>query len=148
MPRITPALTVRDAEAAQRFYEQAFGFQAEHDKCMRGPDGTLVHCYMRFGEGGIMFGQEGAMGCQERAPASSGTSIPSSLYVYCDDVDALAERAAQAGAQIVQEPVDMFWGDRMCVVTDPDGYRWIFATNVADFDPSKVPTMAGAGAGT
>jgi PhnB protein len=36
-------------------------------------------------------------------------------------------------------PQDMFWGDRMCNLLDPDGHSWSFATNVADFDPSKVP---------
>jgi uncharacterized glyoxalase superfamily protein PhnB len=33
----------------------------------------------------------------------------------------------------------MFWGDRLCKLMDPDGIIWNFATNVADFDPSKAP---------
>ena len=33
----------------------------------------------------------------------------------------------------------MFWGDRIAQFSDPDGYRWMFATNVADFDASKAP---------
>jgi uncharacterized glyoxalase superfamily protein PhnB len=36
-------------------------------------------------------------------------------------------------------PTDMFYGDRNCSVVDPDGHLWYFSTNVADFDPSKVP---------
>lgn len=65
-----------------------------------------------------------------------------SLYVYCDDVDAMANRARQAGAQIAAEPADMFWGDRICMITDIDGYNWSFARNVGDFDPSKLPAFA------
>jgi PhnB protein len=26
-------------------------------------------------------------------------------------------------------PADMFWGDRMCSLTDPDGHTWNFATH-------------------
>jgi uncharacterized glyoxalase superfamily protein PhnB len=61
------------------------------------------------------------------------------LYVYCDDVDKFFARATAAGAKVVAPPTDMFWGDRMCRISDPDGYEWSFATNVADFDPNKVP---------
>jgi uncharacterized glyoxalase superfamily protein PhnB len=46
------------------------------------------------------------------------------------------EQARGAGMQSVMKPDDMFWGDRMCTVEDPDGYRWSLATNVADFDPA------------
>jgi uncharacterized glyoxalase superfamily protein PhnB len=61
------------------------------------------------------------------------------LYVYCDDVDALFNRAKAAGAQVVAAPSDMFYGDRVCKLKDPDGFDWYFATNVADFDPTKAP---------
>ena len=43
------------------------------------------------------------------------------------------------GAKAVFPPQNMFWGDRICKLTDPDGHVWNFATNVEDFDPSKVP---------
>jgi uncharacterized glyoxalase superfamily protein PhnB len=35
-------------------------------------------------------------------------------------------------------PQDMFYGDRVCTLVDPDGHIWYFATNVADFDPAKM----------
>jgi uncharacterized glyoxalase superfamily protein PhnB len=38
-----------------------------------------------------------------------------------------------------ERPEDKFYGDRVCALTDPSGYTWYFATNVADFDPSKAP---------
>jgi uncharacterized glyoxalase superfamily protein PhnB len=61
------------------------------------------------------------------------------MYVYCDDVDALFNRAVAAGAKAIRPPADMFYGDRVCTVEDPNHYLWTFATNVADFDPSKAP---------
>lgn len=59
------------------------------------------------------------------------------LYVYVEDVDALFARATAAGAKGERPPQDMFYGDRVCQVIDPDGHSWSFGTNVADFDPTK-----------
>ena len=74
-----------------------------------------------------------------RAPASSGATDSLSLYVYVPNVDALAARAERAGARMIQRPADQFWGDRIAVFKDPDGYHWTFATNVGEFDPEKAP---------
>lgn len=145
MPQIVSHLTVHDIEAALHFYEEAFGFRPRREGCVKGPDGKLAHGELQFGDGVIMVGSEAACQGQCKTPASSGVSSPMSLYVYCDDVDAMAEQAFRAGAQVVQKPTDMFWGDRICTIVDADGYRWMFATNVADFDPAKAEAaMAGA----
>ena len=44
-----------------------------------------------------------------------------SLWLYCDDVDADVERLRAAGAEIVSEPEDREWCERMAMVHDPDG---------------------------
>ena len=134
---VCPALTVRDAAASLAFYERAFGFQRVN--AMSGPDGTIQHAEMRYQDVTIMFSPEGAFGNTCKAPATSRAECPLTLYVYCPDVDAMAQRARQGGAQVLSEPADMFWGDRMSRLKDPDGYVWSFATNVAEFDPAKVP---------
>lgn len=138
MPWIIPYLTVRDPAVSLSFYEKAFGFESRPESCMKDKDGKIMHAEIRFRDGVLMFGPECASGEQGKAPANSGVASPVTLYLYCDDVDALAERARSAGAQIITEPTTMFWGDRMCALTDPDGHRWSFATNVADFDPVKA----------
>ena len=38
-------------------------------------------------------------------------------------VDEAAGRVQAAGFIVVSEPWDAFWGQRYCVVEDPDGYR-------------------------
>src|SRR5262249_23737447 len=103
-----------------------------------GPDGKPGHIEMTWHDGVIMFGPESPMH-NAKAPATSGVESPVGLYLYCDDVNALFSRATAAGARVVEPPTDKFWGDRSCRLTDPDGHSWNFATNVADFDPSKVP---------
>ena len=49
------------------------------------------------------------------------------LYTYVDDVDRQLARTREAGGG-VSDAQDTAWGDRVAVVTDPDGYRWMLAT--------------------
>jgi PhnB protein len=136
MPWIVPALTVKDADAAVAFYEKAFGFEKHFS--MPGPDGRTFHAEVAWRDALFMIGPENDAGpC--KSPATLGVRPSSSLYVYCDDVDALCQRATSAGAAVDMPPQDMFWGDRICSLIDPDGYVWCFATNVAEFDPKKAP---------
>ena len=134
---VCPYLTVRDIPAAMNFYEKAFGFKRSNT--MPDPDGTFQHAEMTYPDITIMFGLEDAFGGPCRAPASSGAESPITLYVYCPDVEATCAQARRAGATVLSEPSDAFWGDRYCQVKDPNGYVWSFATNVGEFDPAKVP---------
>ena len=97
-----------------------------------------MHAGMRLGDTAIMFSPQGT-GSEMRTPASSGAPDSLTLYVYVPDVDALASRAERAGAKMLQRPGDQFWGDRIAVFKDPDGYHWTFATNVGEFDAEKAP---------
>jgi PhnB protein len=136
MPWLTPCLTVKDVDAAVAFYEKAFGLEKRFS--MPGPDGRTMHAEVSWHDAVIMLGPE----CAERScqsPATSGVRPATSLYLYCDDVDATFKRATAAGAKVESPPQDMFWGDRTCALIDPDGYCWGFGTNVADFDPAKAP---------
>lgn len=138
MAWLTPHLMVQDVTKAMNFYEESFGF--EKGMTMPDKDGAILHGEMKYeGSVVIMLGREGAWGSQCKSPAASNITCPVNLYVYCRDVDEIYHRAKQAGAGITTEPADMFWGDRIVEIVDIDGYRWTFATNVADFDPSKAP---------
>jgi uncharacterized glyoxalase superfamily protein PhnB len=127
-PWLSPYLTVRDPDAALDFYSRAFGFSKKI--AMPGPSGQTDHAEMTHREALIMFGREGAHGGICRAPATSQVPSPVTMYVYCDDVDSLYARATAAGATSNLAPENMFWGDRMCKVTDPDGHVWNFATHL------------------
>jgi uncharacterized protein len=45
------------------------------------------------------------------------------------EVDAVVEDARAAGANIVREPGETFWGGYDAVFTDPDGHPWEVAHN-------------------
>lgn len=141
---ITPYLTVRDADAAMKFYQAAFGF--EPATVLPGPGGKPVHVDMTYrGTAVVMFSPEDApWGGEMKAPVSSGANEPVGFYLYCPDVDALYQQALAAGAEAAGTgdnigPEDMFWGDRIATVRDPDGYRWTLAAKVGEFDPAKAP---------
>jgi uncharacterized glyoxalase superfamily protein PhnB len=125
-PWLMPYLTVKDAEATLDFYQRAFGFEKKF--AMTGPDGRVGHAEVIWNDAVIMFGPECASDPAVKAPSTLGIRSPVTLYLYCKDVDALHARATAAGAVSQQAPQDMFWGDRMCTLTDPDGHKWSFAT--------------------
>jgi uncharacterized glyoxalase superfamily protein PhnB len=136
-PWLIPTLIVRTVEAAIDFYQRAFGFTV--DFTMPSPTGTIGYAQLRHHSALIHLSPEGAYGSTCRAPATSTAECPAMIYIYCPDVDALVVRASQAGATILSQPADMFWGDRTALLADPDGYRWAFATNIAAFDASRPP---------
>jgi catechol 2,3-dioxygenase-like lactoylglutathione lyase family enzyme len=45
------------------------------------------------------------------------------------EVDAVIEEARAAGAGIVREPAETFWGGYSAAFTDPDGHPWEVARN-------------------
>lgn len=135
---LSPYLVVRDADAALAFYQKAFGL--EKRMAIPGPGGKIAHAEILWHDVTIMMGvPHGTSEWPHQPPTVSKIVSPISLYLYCDDVDALYARAVAAGARGIKSPEDQFYGDRVCLLEDPDGYWWYFATNVADFDPSKTP---------
>ncbi|GMR20437.1 MAG: VOC family protein [Gammaproteobacteria bacterium] len=134
VPWMMPHLTVKDVDTSMAFYESAFHFT--RGMKLPGDNGKTEYADMGYqGKTLFMFGREGAYGNTCLAPATSYNEVPINLYVYCDDVDALFEHAKLQGAEAVADPEDMFRGDRMAQLKDPDGYRWSFATKVRDFVP-------------
>jgi uncharacterized glyoxalase superfamily protein PhnB len=136
---LTPYLTVSDARNSLDFYERAFGFG--RGNILPGPEGDIMHAEMTWqGKCVVMFSPESAASAMPmKTPAHSGVGPSLTFYVYCADVDALTDQARQAGATVLAEPEEMFWGDRMATFRDPDGYLWSFATRVGEFDMSKMP---------
>lgn len=129
-----PYLVVADLDRAINFYSRAFGF--EQRLALPGPGGKTAYAEMAHKDSTIMLGPEDpAKG--DAAPTRLG-GTHTRIYAYAEDVDALAQRAAQAGAEIVSPPTDRFWGDRCCQLRDPQGHLWTFATHLRDVDPAEL----------
>ena len=97
----TPYLTVDGAARAIEFYKQAFG--AVETMRMDGPGGRIMHAEVTIGAAPIMLADEfPEMGF--RGPEALGGS-PVHLYVYVEDVDALAGRGRRHGVASGRRPV-------------------------------------------
>ena len=126
MPRITPYLLYQDVEAALKFLSTTFGFRER----MRLPDkdGKILHAEMDFCDGVVMMGNPGP---DYQNPKTLGHTTQM-LYVYVDDVDAHYSQSRAAGATILQEPEDQFYGDRNYRTEDGEGHQWTFGQHVRD----------------
>ncbi len=129
MPRIMPNLFYDDPAAALEWLTKAFGFETRAS--VPGPDGGVMHAEMRVEDSVIMLSPTSPTP-EWRSPQSVGGSVTQGIYIYIDDVDAHCAQARRAGAKILAEPDDMFWGDRTYVAADLEGHRWTFAQHVKD----------------
>jgi uncharacterized glyoxalase superfamily protein PhnB len=118
-PTMYPYLSYRDAAAALRFLEEAFGFttSVRWDDL----DGKVQHAEVTFGDGAVMMGT-----ADHPAAPLDGASVGQGVYVYVEDVDAHFKRARAGGARVVYPPEDTEWGTHRYRVLDLEGYEWSF----------------------
>jgi PhnB protein len=76
------------------------------------------------------------------SPQSIGGK-PVVLHFSTEDVEALWQRAIDAGAEVVQPLGDQFWGDRYGQIRDPFGYKWGLAQHVRDVPSEEIERIAG-----
>ena len=117
MQAVNTYLAVANVAASVDFLERAFGFA--RGVVLPDADGQLRYAEMRHGDSVLMLIRRG-----DHATPSHGAA---GLYTYVADVDSTLARAREAGAGVT-DAEDQAWGDRVGVVTDPDGYRWVLAT--------------------
>ncbi|MBM4166609.1 MAG: VOC family protein [Ignavibacteria bacterium] len=131
---ISVFLNMKDVEKAYNFYQKAFGFTRRG--MMKGPDGTAMHAEVEYNGSTVMMGPENPM--QNGFAPAYYKGSPASMYVYVKDVDAFCAKAKKAGAQCLQECQDQFWGDRICLLSDTEGYLWCFGTHIKDIKPEDM----------
>jgi uncharacterized glyoxalase superfamily protein PhnB len=137
MPRVTPYLYYEDVAAALEWLTRAFDF---HERLrIPGPDGRIAHAELELADGVVMLGCPGP---DFRNPKRLGQAT-GNTHVYVDDVDKHFQRARAAGAKILAEPADQFYGDRRYGAEDPEGHHWYFAQHVRDVSPEEMAKHPG-----
>ena len=118
---VWPTVRARDARALIAFLVDVLGFD---EVVVYGDGATVEHAELAWPQGG------GVMLGSERADDDGRVAAPGSLSVYvaCDDPDALYERASASGARIDAGPHDTHYGSRDVAVRDPEGNHWTFGT--------------------
>ncbi len=136
---LTPFFVVADGAKAIDFYTGVFG--ATVVSRFDGPDGSISHAELDFGNGRIQLSDPvPSMGLT----APSGTDMTHSTVLYCADVDATWKRAVEAGAESKEEPSTFVTGDRYGAIVDPFGHRWAIMTRVEDVSPEEAERRVNA----
>lgn len=139
-PSLGSGVFYRDPRAALDWLESAFGF--ERTMVISDKDGRLSHAEMRFGDGYIMLGGEWADFIA--SPASIGGRNTQAIHVHIENgLDAHCERATAAGAVILKEPADEFYGDRTYRARDPEGHIWTFGQTVRHVSREDAERVSG-----
>lgn len=125
---------VRNATKAIEFYKQAFG--AKELFRLIEPSGRIGHVELDFDGHVIMFSDEypeyGCVGPE----TIGGTSI--NMHLHVDDCDAVIRRALSAGATMVREPSDKFYGERSGTIRDPFGHEWNIGHEIEKLTPEEM----------
>lgn len=131
---ITPYITVSNAAAAIDLYKKALNATDDMRMMLPGTD-KIMHACLQIGSSKIFLCDENP---DQGMLAPKDASTGSKFYIYVDDVDAQHKQAVAAGMTELSEPMDMFWGDRMSVLTDPFGHTWDLATHVRDVGEKEM----------
>lgn len=127
-------LRVDDAARAIAFYTEAFG--AREKFRLVEPSGRIGHVELDFGSTTVMVSDEYPEYGIHGPKTIGGTAV--SLHLHVDDADALIRRAIAAGATLVREPQDHFYGERSGTVRDPFGHEWSIGHSVEELSPEEM----------
>jgi PhnB protein len=130
---ITPYLFYADVDAALDWLSKAFGFKPMMK--FAGPGGKTNHSAMKLANGEVFM--LGCPGPKYKNPKRLG-NVTQGLYITVEDVDKHYLRAKKAGAKIIDEPADQFYGDRRYSAADPEGHHWYFAQHVRDVSVKEM----------
>ena len=110
---VTPRIVAHDAKQLVEFLKKVFGATGEYRQD--------IPSVIRIGESVVMINEAGI-----RSPTTAF------LYVYVNDTDTTYQCALNAGARSLEEPSDMPYGDRRCMVEDMWGNTWQIATYMGE----------------
>ena len=96
MHTVTPHLVCAGASDAIEFYKKAF--DATETSRLPAPDGKLMHATIRIGDSTLMLVDEAPQHGMLGPKSLKGS--PVIIHLYVNDADAVAARAAAAGAKI------------------------------------------------
>jgi PhnB protein len=120
---VTPRLFVQNAAKLVDFLKYAF----EARGTFRDDGPSEIH----IGDSIVMVGEVGVR-----------EAMPAFLHLYLEDTDAAYRRAVEVGATVIEEPADMFYGDRRATIKDPFGNIWQIATHREDLTPGEIRRRA------
>ena len=122
---VTPYLFAEAASQLIEFISAAFDGEVIFRQTR--PDGAIMHATMRMGDSMLMLAD---------ATAQFGP-MPTSIYLYVPDCDAVYDSALNSGGVSVFPIMTLPSGERYGGVKDPCGNIWWVATHVEDVPPDE-----------
>ena len=129
---VIPSLRYRDALSAIDWLIRAFGF--ERNAVYLGPNNTVAHAQLTFGNGMIMLGSVdngGEAGKFMVQPDEIGLRETKGIYLVVPNADAVYATAKAAGAEMIIDIRDMDYGGRHFSCRDLEGHTW----GIGTYDP-------------
>lgn len=123
---ITPYFIVNNGNKFIEFIKEAF--DANENNRTVTPEGRIMHAQLKIGDSFVMMGES----------AGEWKPMPCTIYMYVTDVDAVYDKVLKAGGKKLREPVNEFYGDRICGIEDPLGNQWWIAAHVEDVSPEEM----------
>lgn len=132
LPPLVPHLVVKGASEAIEFYKKGLG--ATELMRMPAEDGKrLMHAHLII-NGAVVFLMDDFPEYRGKTDHGDGKTIPPDelggssflLHLEVPNCDEAVKRAVDAGAKVIVQPWDAFWGARYAEVRDPFGHGWSF----------------------
>ena len=128
-------LCVKDMNKAVAFYGEVFG--AREKFRLTEPSGRVGHLELAFGEHAtLMLSEE----FPDHGIVSPGPNDKRSfaLHLHVDNADAVIARALGAGATMMHELQDQFYGERSGTFRDPFGHQWNIGHQIEEVAPAEM----------
>jgi uncharacterized glyoxalase superfamily protein PhnB len=135
VPTVIPVLAVDDIQKAIAFYSN-LGFK----EAFSIPDqsGKLAHAHLCKGDSALFLGRLDVSHYQDHRrtetikcsrPIDRGIGI--TLILQVDDLTSVYDFVRRQKLEVLAEPVDEYYGDRVFFFLDPFGYEWKISQPIA-----------------
>jgi uncharacterized glyoxalase superfamily protein PhnB len=139
-PAFISSVVYKDNRAAIAWLQRAFGFDAS--EVLVDSRDNIVHAEMSHGDGVVMISSEFAD--WTRSPATIGGTNTQRIHVRIEaGIDEHCQRARNAGATIVAEPQEQFYGERSYAAMDLEGHRWTFSQPMRQVSSQEMEQATG-----
>jgi catechol 2,3-dioxygenase-like lactoylglutathione lyase family enzyme len=115
-------IQVHDPDLALAFYRDTLGLEVRNDVANGDFRWVTVGAATQPGVSIVLTNYlNGSPADNEEIAALVAKGALNGVHFQTDDLDTAFEKVRSAGAEIVQEPADQFWGTRDFAVRDPSG---------------------------
>src|SRR5258706_7177786 len=126
-PDLVPTLAYEDVPRAAHWLSRVFGFKERSDARLTWDGGAMT--WMEIGGGLVHLSSSGGHDLYTQKIVGG---LRTALKVYVDDVERHFAHAELAGANIVSDLKNGFWGGRFYRANDLEGHCWEFSQKGRD----------------